>query len=64
MVEGIYFSGRFGKGEYMEWYDNGQLALHCFFRNGEYHGEYSEWFDDGRLAMRLFYKNGKRIEPK
>jgi len=32
---GLWFSGHKGDGEYKEWYENGQLWQHCFYKDGK-----------------------------
>jgi antitoxin component YwqK of YwqJK toxin-antitoxin module len=46
-------------GEYKNWYDNGQLLKHCFYKNGKLDGEYKIWYDNEQLSRHCFYKNGK-----
>ena len=39
--DGIWFSGVKNKGEYKEWYDNGQIRIHCFYiGKDKYKGEF------------------------
>jgi len=59
-AKGIYFSGVNGEGEYKRWwYDNGQLKIHCFYKNDKLNGEYKEWYSSGKLNTHCFYKNNK-----
>jgi antitoxin component YwqK of YwqJK toxin-antitoxin module len=32
--KGVFISGDKTQGEYKEWHDNGQLRVHCFYKNG------------------------------
>lgn len=47
-------------GEYKEWYENGNLSIHCFYKNGQRHGEYKSWYLNGKLEIHFFCKNGER----
>jgi len=47
------------QGEYKEWYMNGQLNLHCSFKDGLLDGEYKKLYSNGKLSNHYFYKNGK-----
>jgi antitoxin component YwqK of YwqJK toxin-antitoxin module len=60
MEYGLWFSGCVGEGEYMMWYDNGQLAIHSFYKHGRLHGELTSWYMDGRLDAYRWYKDGVR----
>jgi len=46
-------------GEYKSWWDNEQLYLHRYYKNGELHGKYKQWHDNGQLWSFCYYKNGK-----
>jgi len=58
---GIWFSGIIREGEYKEWYSNGKLGVHCFYKNKKKEGEYKKWWADGELWEHSLYKNGKKI---
>jgi len=58
MKEGLWFSGYLGEGEYKEWYDNGLLYKHCFYKDGEEEGEFKQWYENGLLLKHCFYKDG------
>ncbi len=60
MFGGLWFSGIKREGEYKRWYDNGQLAEHCFYKDDKREGELKEWHRNGLLYRCFFYKNGKR----
>ena len=62
MHNGLWFSGVEKEGEYKQWWKNGQLWIHCFYKDGERHGEYKEWYDNGTLAVHRLYKNGEVIK--
>jgi len=56
---GIHFSGVEYKGEYKQWWSNGQLWFHCFYiEKGKREGEFKGWWEDGQLYKHCFY-NGK-----
>lgn len=59
-IKGVWFSGKVGHGEYKRWHNNGQLYIHCFYKNNKIHGEYTEWCDNGQMYKHLFYKKDKR----
>ena len=46
-------------GECKEWYDNGQLYQHCYYKDGKRNGEYKSWHDNGQLWIHCYYKDGK-----
>jgi antitoxin component YwqK of YwqJK toxin-antitoxin module len=58
----LYFVDESGKkqGEYKEWYDNGQLATHCYYVDGKLHGEYKEWYSNGQTWVHCYYADGNR----
>ena len=60
--QGIYLDGTKGEGEYKDWYSNGQLYKHCFYKDGKLHGEYKWWYSDGQLDTHCFYKDGKKVK--
>lgn len=48
-------------GEYKERFFNGNLYVHCFFKNNKLYGEYKDWYNDGTLALHCYYnKYGMR----
>ena len=59
-----YFIDEYGKkqGEFKQWWDNGTLGRHCFYKDGELHGEYKRRWNNGTLGEHFFYKDGKIIE--
>jgi len=61
MMDGLWFSGHRGEGEYNVWYMNGQLQMHYFYKDGLKEGEYKEWYSNGQLAAHYLYKGGKII---
>ena len=46
------------QGEYKRYHVNGQLRVHSFFQNGNYHGEYKSYQKNGRPYVYAFFKNG------
>lgn len=44
-------------GEYKSWWNNGQLAVHCYYKNGKLDGECRHWDDDGMALEHYYYKN-------
>ncbi len=49
-------------GEYKEWYENGQLRIHSFYKEGRVHGEYKRWTDTGELEERAFFNRGEEVQ--
>ncbi len=47
-------------GEYLNYYDNGQLYEVASYVNGKEHGEYLSYYDNGQLWYKTNYLNGKR----
>lgn len=58
-IRGVFICGNKQNGDYKQWYENNQLYIHCFYKNGRLHGEYKEWYSNGRLHRHCFYKDGK-----
>jgi antitoxin component YwqK of YwqJK toxin-antitoxin module len=58
-IKGVWFSGIKGEGEYKQWYNNGQLVIHCFYKNNELEGEYKIWYENGQLFKHCFYRDSK-----
>ncbi|HNQ20216.1 MAG TPA: toxin-antitoxin system YwqK family antitoxin [Bacteroidales bacterium] len=52
--------GNRNNGEYKERHSNGQLHIHCFYKDGRNNGEYKEWHSNGQLNIHCFYKDGRR----
>ena len=50
MFTGLYFSGYEGEGERKDWYENGQLWVQCFYKNGKLNGEFKSWYENGKLS--------------
>jgi len=52
------------EGEYKTWYENGQLEVQAFYRNGKEEGEHKSWHENGQLGVQAFYRDdepeGKR----
>lgn len=49
-------------GELKEWWSNGQLSEHSYYKNGKLHGEYKSWSLGGTLVRYELWKNGKLIK--
>jgi len=62
MTHGLWFSGYRDEGELKQWYENGQLCVQCFRKNGQKDGEYKLWDRTGELKYHLLYKNDKVIK--
>lgn len=41
-------------------YENGQIRIREFYRDGKLEGEYKSWHEDGLLHEHKFYRDGKR----
>ena len=48
--------------EIKEFYDNGQLLEHSFYKNGKKHGECKWYMIYGSLFLYELYENGKLIK--
>ena len=46
-------------GLYQKWYDNGQRAEECTYKNGLRNGLYRRWHVNGQRAEECMYENGK-----
>ena len=63
-TKGIWFNGFKGEGIYKEWYNNGQLYIHGFYRNGTREREFRQWHHNGILRFHRLYRRGKVIKVK
>ena len=58
--QGVWLSGIEGEGEYIEYWENGILSEHCFYKKGNLHGECKWWWEkNGKLKEHSHYKDGK-----
>jgi antitoxin component YwqK of YwqJK toxin-antitoxin module len=46
-------------GEYLNWYDNGQMYEKCNYVDGKMNGEYLEWYSNGQMMIKGNYVDGK-----
>ena len=60
-LSGIWLNGFSGEGEYKEWYINGQLYRHGFYKNGKRERDFQQWYSNGILDFHRFYRRGKTI---
>ena len=51
--------GKLSYGEYKSYYSNGQIYIHCFYKDGQRDGEYKRYYSNGQIYIRCFYKDGK-----
>ena len=49
-------------GEYKEYYENGVLAEHCFYKDGKVDGKCKIWDMNGKLDVIMYYKDGKKVK--
>lgn len=58
--EAAYFHGldKVENGEYLQFYDDGELFEKCNYVNGLIHGLYESWYRNGQLYKRCNYVNG------
>jgi len=49
-------------GQYLDWYNNGQLKYEHNYKNGKLHGKCLGWYESGQLRYENNYKNGVRID--
>ena len=61
-VNGLWFSGYEGEGEFKIWHSNYKLRSHSFYKNSKKDGEYKGWDEKGRLIMHYLYKDGEVIK--
>lgn len=45
--------------ERKEFYQDGQIMIHGFYRNGKKEGENKRWYENGQLWVHSFHSNGK-----
>jgi len=60
MEKGLWFSGYEGEGEYKQWWDNGLLRQHGFYKDGKLNGENKEWDEVSGFWGCFFYKDDQR----
>ena len=58
-IKGIWLSGTEGEGEFVRYWENGNLREHSHWENGKRHGEYKDYRENGQLMRHAFYENGK-----
>ena len=49
-------------GEWVEYWDSGQIEVKESYKNGELDGEQLEYYENGQLEKTLIYKDGKYIK--
>ena len=47
-------------GEYKEWYPNGILNLHCYYKDDELHGKFQNFDEYGEPFQECYYVHGKK----
>ena len=57
----IWFSGEKYEGEYKDWYKNGQICEHSFWKNGQPDGERKNWSFYGKLLEHSVWKDGNKV---
>jgi hypothetical protein len=50
------------EGEFKEWWENGQLVVHCTFKDGKLYGGYKELDKYGVIIKDYTYKNGHIVD--
>ena len=58
----LYGLNNVKNGEYKSWFDDGQLSIHCNYKEGKLKGEYKRWFSNCQLQNHCYYKEGKLEE--
>ena len=48
------------EGEWLEYWDNGQLYSRTNYQGGKYDGAYFSYYDSGQLNVNVHYINGKK----
>lgn len=60
IVQFRHYKNNVYDGEVKEWWcNNGQLIVHCYYKNDNLHGKYQEWYNNGQLRLYYFFKNNK-----
>jgi len=49
------------QGEFKLYHSNGQLEIHCFYKDDKIHGEYKRYYKDGSIDYKRYYSNGKDV---
>jgi len=62
MRSGLWFSGVEKEGEFKLWWNNGNLRMHYFYKDGREHGPYKEWNRSGKLRAYGTYNEGEIVE--
>lgn len=44
-----------------DWYENGQLQLQSFWKEGKLHGIYQGWYEDGQIACEKMYHENREV---
>ena len=47
------------QGELKEYYGNGQLWFHCYYKNNKKQDEYKVFYSDGQIYIHCYYKDDK-----
>jgi antitoxin component YwqK of YwqJK toxin-antitoxin module len=55
---------RFMNGEYLSWYDSGELFEKCNYIDGKKIGEYLKWHQNGEIYIKHHYINGFRVQER
>ncbi|MDC0980952.1 toxin-antitoxin system YwqK family antitoxin [Candidatus Pseudothioglobus singularis] len=50
----------FKDGEYIEYYDNGEIESKSNYKDGHLHGQHTEWGEEGELSAEENYKDGEK----
>ncbi|MCI0382423.1 MAG: hypothetical protein L0207_05170 [Chlamydiae bacterium] len=53
--------GEKSTGEYEERWENGQIKIKAFFKNGFVDGHLHGWYSDGQDAFKGYFKEGKKL---
>jgi len=48
-------------GDYLEYWDNGQMRLQASFKKGKADGHIHGWYENGAEAFKAFFKEGRKI---
>lgn len=52
------------EGEFIKWYENGQIEQQCHFNNGYFDGKYISFYEDGRKFEKATFANDEILYYK
>ena len=49
-------------GQYIEWYENGQKKIECYYVDDILNGHYISWYENGQMWEECDYVDGKKMD--